>query len=98
MIREQGVSRKHIGLELHGEPPAAPNDQHWPLMVAGEQVGHISSAVYSPRLERNIALGMIDLGHAQLGSKAEAVTSAGTVPVTVVEKPFYDPKKAIAAG
>jgi glycine cleavage system aminomethyltransferase T len=97
-IRGRGVTRRHIGLELHGAPLAAPNDQHWPLMVAGEQVGHISSAVYSPRLERNIALGMIAMGHAALGSKAEAVTSSGAVPVTVVEKPFYDPKKAIAAG
>ncbi len=97
-IRDAGVSRRHVGLELHVAPLASPNDQHWPLMVAGEKVGHISSAVYSPRLERNIALGMIAAGHAELGSKAEAVTSAGTVPVTVVEKPFYDPRKAIAAG
>ncbi|MBT7614863.1 MAG: glycine cleavage system protein T, partial [Rhodospirillaceae bacterium] len=88
-ICEEGVTRRHVGLELHSAPLASPNDQHWPLMVAGEKVGHISSAVYSPRLERNIALGMIAIGHAELGSKAEAVTSAGTVPVTVVEKPFF---------
>ena len=91
------MSRRHVGLELRGAPLGSPNDQHWPLMVAGETVGHVSSAVYSPRLERNIALGMITNDHAALGSTAEAVTSAGTVPVTVVEKPFFDPKKALAA-
>tara|TARA_B100000686_G_scaffold338101_1_gene410132 strand:+ start:707 stop:1858 length:1152 start_codon:yes stop_codon:yes gene_type:complete len=96
-IRDEGVSRRHVGLELHGAPLCSPNDQHWPLMVAGETVGHVSSAVYSPRLERNIALGMITNDHAALGSTAEAVTSAGTVPVTVVEKPFFDPKKVLAA-
>ena len=66
---------------------------------AGDQVvGQITSAVYSPRLEQNIALAMVADDYSVLGTQLEADLSSEVREVTVVEKPFFDPKKAIAAS
>lgn len=97
-IRATGVSRQLVGLEIDGPPLERPNTKHWPLQVDGEDVGHITSAVYSPRLERNIALGMIGVSHTQQGNRLNANCEVGKRTVTVVEKPFYDPKKRLASS
>ena len=52
-IRREGVSRKLVGIELEGEPVEQPT-QHWPAAHAGERVGHVTDACWSPRLEKNI--------------------------------------------
>ena len=61
-----------------------------------ELVGKVTSAVYSPRLKKNIALAMVSVEQSELGNKFKVTTSEGTFVCTVVEKPFYDPKKKIA--
>lgn len=95
-IRAEGVSRKLVGVEIAGTPMEAPNTEHWPLYEGGEQVGVVTSAVYSPRLERNIALAMVASRCAELGSPLEVRGAIGRRPVTVVEKPFFDPSKRLA--
>lgn len=95
-IRDEGVTRKQVGLLLEGEPLKGPNTTFWTVSVAGKTVGKVTSAVYSPRLEQNIALAMVSADHSQLGTKLEVETSAGSARATVVEKPFYDPKKTRA--
>ena len=97
-IRATGVSRKQVGLRIEGGPMAGPNTTFWPLSKAEHMVGHVTSAVHSPRLEQNIALGMVAVDYAELGTVLDARTPFGTVSATVVEKPFYDPKKKIAAA
>jgi aminomethyltransferase len=59
-------------------------------------VGKVTSAVWSPRLEQNIALAMVAADHAALGTELEVYTQSGPVEATVVEKPFFDPRKQIA--
>ena len=97
-IKATGVSRQLVGLEIDGAPLEQPNAKHWPLHVAGEDVGHITSAVYSPRLKRNIALGIVDVSHARMGQRLKAQGDGGELDITVVEKPFYDPKKRLASS
>ena len=57
----------------------------------------MSSAVYSPRLKKNIALAMIEIDHSDIGNKLEVVADKEKFNCTIVEKPFYDPKKKIAS-
>ncbi len=97
-IQAQGVTRRLVGIEIDGAPLAGPNGTHWPIHKGPDRVGHITSAVYSPRLERNIALAMMDVDQAEIGATAETVTPTGRLPVKVVPKPFYDPKKRLAAA
>ena len=97
-IRDEGPARKQIGLIIEGEPFKGPNTTFWAINKDGETIGKVTSAVYSPRLERNIALAMVSAAHANLGTQVEVVTNRGPALATVVERPFYDPKKSIAAA
>ncbi|MGB0584269.1 MAG: glycine cleavage T C-terminal barrel domain-containing protein, partial [Candidatus Puniceispirillaceae bacterium] len=91
-----GVSRKQAGLILHGAPLSAPNTTFWPVIRNDKVVGKVTSAVYSPRLEQNIALAMIDCQDHELGAQFDVKAAQGLCKADLVEMPFYDPKKNIA--
>jgi aminomethyltransferase len=61
-----------------------------------EVVGQVTSAVYSPRLKKNIGYAMVPVAHAALGTKLMVNTPDGQRTATVVGMPFIDPKKTIA--
>ena len=96
-IREEGVSRKQVGLVIDGPALTGPNSRFWALKKDGEQVGKVTSAVFSPRLELNIALAMVGADFAAVGTHFDVETSNGKATATVVDKPFFDPNKKIAA-
>ena len=96
-ISETGVSIRQVGLEFDGLPLAGSNDEPWPITVDGRNVGKVTSAVYSPRLEKNIALALMNVHEADIGTKAIIEKAGDPRHCTVVPKPFYDPKKSIAA-
>ena len=97
-IKDEGVSRKQIGLIIDGDPLTGPNTTFWEINANGDAIGKVTSAVYSPRLERNIALAMVSAEHANIGTEVEVVTKSGRIRATICERPFYDPKKQIAAA
>lgn len=97
-IKAEGPRRKQIGLVLDGAPLKGPNTTFWPVEIDSTAIGKVTSAVYSPRLEQNIALAMVETEAAQLGAKVDVVTRGGRVNATIVDRPFFDPKKKIAAA
>ena len=97
-IKEEGVRRKQVGLIIDGEPLKGPNTTFWGINKDGETIGKVTSAVYSPRLEQNIALAMVDIEHLELGAGVEVISGSGPKAARMVEFPFYDPKKSIAAA
>ena len=96
-IRERGVRRRLVGLQLDGEPLAGPDTRFWPVADRGEPVGRVGSAVHSPRLERNIALALVASDRAALGTTLSVSTPSGELPATVVPTPFFDPGKTLAS-
>ena len=94
-IQQKGVDRIQIGLELDCNQLKGPNTLHWPVKVDGQIIGKITSAVYSPRLEKNIALAMVDINHSQLANELDIEIDDILIKGTVVQKPFFDPKKEI---
>lgn len=97
-IRDEGVRRIQVGLIIEAEPLRGPNTTFWPINHQGSAIGKVTSAIYSPRLERNIALAMVAVEHALIGTEVEVVLPSGPTRATVVERPFYDPKKKLAAA
>ena len=97
-VQQQGISRQQVGLEIDGEPLPSPNTQFWPVEVNGEVIGKVTSAVYSPRLKKNIALAMVAIGHSAVDTTCTVQLTGETRSGTIVPKPFYDPKKQITAG
>ena len=97
-IKEEGAKRKQIGLIIGCDPLTGPNTTFWAIKQGGVEIGKVTSAVYSPRLKQNIALALVAADAAVLGAELDVVTKAGVSKATVVERPFYDPKKQIAAA
>ncbi len=95
-ILDAGVNRRQVGLHLDGERLDGPNTTFWPIRRNGEIVGKITSAIYSPRLEQNIALAMVSIENAKPGTVLSVETAKGPMTAAVVKTPFYDPKKSIA--
>jgi aminomethyltransferase len=96
-IKRDGVSQRQIGLEFDGPPIVGSNDEFWSIRRDGVDVGYVTSAVYSPRLERNIALALVGAEHADIGTEAVMDMAGEQRGCQVVPKPFYDPKKTLAA-
>ena len=90
-VKTEGVRRKLVGLEISGEPLEAPNTRFWPLFSTAGHVGRITSAVYSPRLDRNIALAMVAAEFATIGTSLRLFNSDDGAEAIVVRKPFVAP-------
>ena len=96
-IQSDGVKRNQVGLEISCSPLQHPNTTYWPILVNSKEVGYVTSAVYTPRLDKNIALAIMDIEFSAIDTIGEVKTPEGNYPVKVVQKPFYDPKKKIAS-
>jgi len=98
-IKEEGVKRIQVGLEIACERLKMPNTTFWSLIDKKQNnVGKITSAVYSPRLEKNIALAMVNIEEASLGNGLQVDINGKFFDCIVVEKPFFDPKKKITSS
>ena len=93
-VAEKGVTRKLIGVEIGGEPLSEVNGDWWPAEAGGARIGEVRSAVYSPRLEKNIGFAMVKTSHIANGAEFGVDTGNGTRQATVVPLPFT-PKTAV---
>ena len=96
-IKATGIKRKQVGLEINCEPLSGPNTTFWSIEKDNNKIGKVTSAIYSPRLKKNIALAMVSIKYSEIGTKLEVETNENKFEAVVVEKPFYDPKKKIAS-
>ncbi|WP_232531716.1 glycine cleavage T C-terminal barrel domain-containing protein [Microbacterium halophytorum] len=96
-IKAEGVSRRMVGLEIGGDRLGTFNDgsmiEEFTVLDGEMPVGNVTSACFSPRLEKNIGLAMVPVGLGEVGQELLVATPAGIVPATVVPKPFMDPTK-----
>ena len=97
-IKQVGIKRKQVGLKLDCEPLSGPNTTFWPVLNDIENIGKVTSAVYSPRLKKNIALAMVDINFSNIGQKLKVKIDEKEIDCSIVEKPFFDPKKKIASS
>jgi aminomethyltransferase len=93
-IKQQGVSRRIVGVEIEGDRLEM-NPTKWPVSVEGRAVGTVTSAVWSPRLERNIGYAWLPAESSADGTKVSVETASGERAATVVPMPFIDPGKEI---
>ena len=96
-IKAEGPKRKLVGVEIGGEQLGSYNDGSmidvFPVHKDGSRIGRVTSACFSPRLEKNIGYAMVPIEHSDLGTELEVERPEGMTSAVVVEKPFIDPKK-----
>jgi aminomethyltransferase len=88
-IKAEGVKRYLAGIEIHGEPLAEANDEFWQVIAAGQEIGHVTRCVYSPRLEKNIGFANIPVAYADVGTDLVLATPSGEKAATVCESPWF---------
>jgi aminomethyltransferase len=89
------VKRKLAGVEIDGAKLDL-NMTRWPVRAGAAAIGLVTSAVYSPRLTKNIGYAMVPVEHATPGTKLHVDTLDGERGAIVVAMPFIDPTKSTA--
>ena len=97
-IQKKGLKRQQIGLEIVGDSLTGPNTIFWEIFCDEKIIGKVTSAVFSPRLEKNIALAMVDKNFTEIGLKLSVEINGVLRDAIIVEKPFFDPKKALPSS
>ena len=80
-------TRRLVGLTVPG-PRLASNETAWPLRDQGRTVGQLTSLAYSPRLETNIGLGIVETAASELDLCLEVETWNGVAEAVVSALPF----------
>ena len=96
-IKEKGIKRKQVGMIIDADPLEGPNTTFWPILKNDINIGKVTSAVYSPRLKKNIALGMVSIENCEIDNSFEIKMLESNNKANVVLKPFYDPNKNITS-
>ena len=97
-IKKQGVKQTLVGLIMGGSPIIWYNEDFWYVTNhAGQEVGYVTSAFWSPTHNTNIALATLPIAYAKNGAKLKVLLPAEDAPVNaeVVPVPFKDSKKKI---
>src|SRR5262245_37781906 len=64
-IKKEGVKQKLVGVEIAGDPLDF-NFTKWPVKKGSKVIGNITSALYSPRMKKNIGYALVPIEHAEL--------------------------------
>jgi glycine cleavage system aminomethyltransferase T len=98
-LRASGVERKLVGIELEGDELRAELSRTWDAFVDGRNVGHVTDAVWSPGLEKNIGYVWVPIELAGPGTVLDVETERGEHLVgRTAAIPFVDPRKERPAG
>jgi glycine cleavage system aminomethyltransferase T len=98
-IREQGVTRRLVGIEAPGDPSFFELTEARPAVADGQRVGHVTDLVWSPRLQRNIGYVWVPAALAGPGNDLEIEWANGErSPAKTAAIPFLDPQKTVPAA
>jgi len=92
-IKERGLTEKLVGIELEGDPIMKAPENFWTVKSNNLKVGRVSRAFFSPRLEKNIALAIVDIDNAEEGTSVVVETPNGDLNSTVVSLPWFNADK-----
>ena len=96
-INWEEVERLYQKLELAPQVPATASRVAVPIYRDGRQVGKSTSTTWSPVLKKMIALGTVDRGSTQAGSRLEMEVTVEAVRhrvgATVTPTPFFNPPR-----
>jgi aminomethyltransferase len=93
-VRATGIRRRLVGVEIDGNRLEM-NFTKWPIHADGAPLGQVTTALWSPRLERNIGYAWLPIERADTGSQVRVTTPDSERGATVVPMPFIDPTKEI---
>jgi aminomethyltransferase len=97
-IRREGVRERLVGIELEGEDFGIDPADFWPVFHDGREVGRVTDAVWSPRLQRNIGYVWVPTELSEPGTRLDVASEHGPLVGTTAAIPFVDPAKEVPAA
>ena len=82
----EGYQRRRVVLSVESRQPVRAGA----LLVdqAGHNIGHITSGVFSPSLQKPIAMGYVDRSQAKIGQKITSIVRNKPVPMCIEKAPL----------
>ncbi len=87
-IKNDGVTQRLLGAVLEGEKMTTCNEHYWPAFVDDTLAGYMTTCVYSPRLEQNLAFVMVKTEYANADQAVEIRSPSGSLNATLCELLF----------
>ena len=92
-LKASGVDRKLVGIEFEGDELRAELTWFWPVHKDGRQVGKVTDAIWSPKLNKNIGYAWVPIALTEPGTTVDVESEGGHLAGTIAAIPFIDPKK-----
>lgn len=92
-LKAKGVDRKLVGIEFEGEELRTELTWFWPVHKDGKQVGKVTDAIWSPKLNKNIGYVWVPISLTEPGTTVDVESENGHLVGTIATIPFIDPKK-----
>ena len=94
IIKEKGPTQMLVGIELEGDPIIKAPENFWPVNNSdNNKIGRVSRAFFSPRLQKNIGLAIVDIDYADEETQFYVATPNGDLQSTVVSMPWFKAEK-----
>ena len=94
VIKEEGPKEMLVGIELEGDPIIKAPENFWPVNNSdNKKIGRVSRAFFSPRLQKNIGLAIVDIDYADEETKFSVATPNGDLQSVVVSLPWFKAEK-----
>ena len=91
-VNQQGAKKELIGIEIISEPLNEFVADHLILQFNDQQIGKITSSVYSPRLKKNIGLALIDRRSENINEDYTVNINGSSAKVKICNFPFLKNK------
>ena len=88
-IKLEQPERLLIGFEMLDKAVAR---EHYPIAVDGQLVGHVTTGMKSPTLDRFFGLGYVPRAFSAVGSPIDVIVRGQPRKARVVKRPFYKPR------
>ena len=92
-IKENGLTEKLVGLELDGDAIKKAPENFWRVTNDDKKIGRVSRAFFSPRLQKNIALAIVNIDFSEEGTEIIVESPNGNHPGKVVKLPWFNADK-----
>jgi glycine cleavage system aminomethyltransferase T len=92
-LKATGVDRKLVGIEFEGDELRAELTWFWPVHKDGKEVGKVTDAIWSPKLNKNIGYVWVPIALTEPGTTVDVESESVHLVGTIATIPFIDPKK-----
>jgi aminomethyltransferase len=87
--KKEGAARQIVCLEMTGR--GIPREGY-AVEFQGEQIGHVTSGVFSPLMKNGIAMALVKSNTVKTGDDVSVVIREKPVAARIVQRPFYSYK------